>query len=520
MNRTKSEALSQVPLTGSSPGRLLIVDDDLEFLSPLCEFLSAAGYEVTGCASGREALEAMNERNFDLLLTDLMMPEMDGIALLQTAQERDPRLVSIVITGQGSIQTAVDAMKVGAFDYLVKPLELRMLDQVLTRALDIRRIRMENQELREAVEVYRLKQALRQSENFYRSIFENTGTAMMIVEEDTTISLVNTEFERLSGYTKKEVEGKIQWKDVITVGHDDLLRLETFHRQRRADPTSAPKNYEVHLMDRNGEAREILLMVDIIAGTRKSVASLLDITERKKTEEKIHGYQKALRSLALALSLTEERERRSIATDLHDGIGQTLALSKIKLEVLSESLSGDVRAEAVNEIRELIGQSIQYTRSLTSELSPSVLYELGFGAAVETLGEQMQKKHGIHILVKNDEKPKSVDEEVGVILYKAVRELIVNVVKHAHAHRIDIWVQRSNDGVRITLRDDGIGFSVPVNEEYGKSAEFGFGLFNIRERLESIGGGFEIESWPGQGSCVTIMAPFKRQAAGEKAHER
>ena len=145
---------------GPPLGKILVVDDEPELRSVLVESLRRHGYEVTGCGSGRAALAKLNERDFDLLLTDLMMPEMDGITLLKAALEIDPHLVGVVVTGQGTIQTAVDAMQVGAFDYVLKPFRLQNLMPVLTRALNTRQLRLENLQLRETVAIYELTQTI------------------------------------------------------------------------------------------------------------------------------------------------------------------------------------------------------------------------------------------------------------------------------------------------------------------------------------------------------------------------
>ncbi len=123
---------------------------------------------------------------------------------------------------------------------------------------------------------------LKDSESKYRAIFETTGTAMMIIEEDTTISLANTEFEKLSGYSRAEIEGKKKWTGFIF--KDDLERLKEYHRQRRINPDAVPKQYEARLVDRKGNIKDVYASVDIIPGTRRSVASILDMSERKQME--------------------------------------------------------------------------------------------------------------------------------------------------------------------------------------------------------------------------------------------
>lgn len=129
----------------------------------------------------------------------------------------------------------------------------------------------------------RMVESLRQSMAEYRAIFETTGTAMLIIEEDTTISLLNTESEKLHGYSREEIEGKRSWTEFVVP--DDLERMKKSHRLRRSDPSQAPQNYEFRLIDKHGAVKDILLFIDMIPGTRKSVASLLDVTQRKRTEK-------------------------------------------------------------------------------------------------------------------------------------------------------------------------------------------------------------------------------------------
>lgn len=133
-------------------GCLLIVDDEIELKNALCETLADAGYETVGAGNAAEGLKILASRDFDLLLSDLMMPGMDGIQLLRKALEIDPQLVGIIMTGQGSISTAIEAMKVGAFDYLLKPFNLQTMLPILARAMEVRRLRMENVKLRRYVE--------------------------------------------------------------------------------------------------------------------------------------------------------------------------------------------------------------------------------------------------------------------------------------------------------------------------------------------------------------------------------
>jgi signal transduction histidine kinase len=233
-----------------------------------------------------------------------------------------------------------------------------------------------------------------------------------------------------------------------------------------------------------------------------------DITERKRAEKKLFEYQNKLKSLASQLTLTEERERRRFADYLHDHIGQRLFISKLKVEALKKSLYSTDNDKALDEIHEIIHQMIKDTRSLTSDLSPQVLYQLGLEAALECLTEQTSEQYGIMIDFEDDEQEKELEDDLKILLFQAVRELLMNVLKHARAQNAKVSVQRDNTHIKICVEDDGVGFN-PSDRDVSKTANVGFGLFSIGERLDYLGGHFEIKSQPTYGTKATLMAPLK-----------
>ena len=231
-----------------------------------------------------------------------------------------------------------------------------------------------------------------------------------------------------------------------------------------------------------------------------------EIAERKKVDEKIKKYQEELRELALELSLAEEKERREIASNLHDHIGQALAIIKLRLQELQGNAIFCGFEQYITQIRKLLDQTIHYTRNLTFELSPPVLYELGILSAIEWLAEEAPKKYGFTVDVKSDGQAMELSKEAEIILFQAVRELIVNVAKHAGATVVNIIIEKRENSVSVKVEDNGSGFDT-VNQESESIKNCGFGLFSIRERIRHLGGSCNINSIQGKGTGVIILLP-------------
>jgi PAS domain S-box-containing protein len=235
---------------------------------------------------------------------------------------------------------------------------------------------------------------------------------------------------------------------------------------------------------------------------------LLDIDERKKNEQELLGYQQRLRHLSSELLQTEERERRRIATEIHDRIGQTLAVTKIQLGALQAEFNSQDLKKKIEDIRGLLSQTIRDTRTLTFELSPPVLYELGLHAALEWLADTVRKQSGLKVEVAGDGSDQKLDAEKRVLLFRTCRELLFNVVKHAGGKSARVSLQGDGAVIIIKISDDGTGFDPFLLQAGYDPLEHGFGLFSIREQLQHRGGTFDVDSALGRGSTVTIVMPL------------
>ena len=265
----------------------------------------------------------------------------------------------------------------------------------------------------------------------------------------------------------------------------------------RVQAEQALKDSHENLEKRVDERTEMLLQ------TKNKL--VLEVEQRKQYEQELLGLQQRLRELSSRLIQTEARERRRIATEIHDRIGQTLAVIKMQLgAVQAEFDLNDLRGK-VESIRELVSQTIRDVRTLTFELSPPILYELGLRSALDWLAERVRKQSGLAVDVEVVGNDRVLDADSRVFLFRTCSELVVNVVKHADAKRARVNIHINDDLITVRVTDDGVGFDPTLLEIGFDPSERGFGLFSIREQLQYFGGNYSVDSKPNLGSVVTIQ---------------
>ena len=245
----------------------------------------------------------------------------------------------------------------------------------------------------------------------------------------------------------------------------------------------------------------ILAVIGVAVGVHKIEKREVELKTQLRFTEK-------LKSLASELVLLEERERQLIAVQLHDNVAQLLALSRMKLQSLEQSLESDEQKEELNEVCNVLSQSMVQMETLIFDLSNALLHELGLVASLdEWLDDKIVKAHGIKAQLEDDGKAKELDKNTCVLLFRSVKELLMNVVKHAQAKSVRVSIEQVNEEMHVVVADDGIGFEVSnvISSSVGVTA--GFGLFSIRDRMEQFGGRMEIDSDHGRGTRVILVVP-------------
>jgi PAS domain S-box-containing protein len=371
----------------------------------------------------------------------------------------------------------------------------------------------------------RTEMALRESEAKYRGLVEGSKQPIVIIDRNGVFHFASARAAMDFGIPSSEIAGRTMHELFPSDYADSQMKLlrqavdsrELFVVERPSIVGGRRHWYEVRMQPiagPDGELDRVILVAN-------------DITERKEGEERILSYQSRLRSLTSELALAEQRERRRIAGEIHDRVGQALAISKIKLGILGQTAAAIPRhpqiAERIEEVAGLIDRVIQDTRSLTFELSPPVLYELGFEPAVEWLLERFNGQNGIPARYRDDGREKPIGDDMRIVLFQAVQEILLNIVKHAQAREVEVSVRRADEteAVIVEIHDDGVGFDPATHShphDRPGSCPGGFGLFSIRERLGHLGGSVEIDSTPGIGTRIVLRAPLR--TGGAAAEER
>ena len=483
--------------------RILLVEDDPESCEAMQRGLERRGITVTPAKDGEQALSLFSTTpdSFDAVVSDIRLGGVDGVELLRRIRQTHPDLPVILITGYDPLDSAIEAVRLGAQDYILKPLDkIEDLMVPLNRAVQNHRTLIENRAL---------NARLVESEKRFREFFESEPEYCYMVSPEGLILNLNRAALQALGYAKSELTGQPIKAIYAPECHSKAMAAFAIWKE-----TGEVRDEELTILAKDGSRRVVLLNSSAVRDDHEtilhSVSIQCDITERKKAEAERLVYQEKLRQLALDLTLSEEKQRRRIAVDLHDSLGVDVCRGKIDLQKILDAgidLDADLRAK-LEGVLALLSSAMDEVRSLTFDLFPPTLYAVGLIPALEDLADRVTGQWGVHVTVQADEGIDPLHKDDRILLYRAARELLENVGKHAHASRGLLRLSVADSRVELKVEDNGKGFDVSASP--GK----GIGLLSLKERLFSLGGEFGVESTIGKGTIVRIKMPVRKEGEG------
>jgi len=320
---------------------------------------------------------------------------------------------------------------------------------------------------------------------------------------DGYLEQVNPAWVRVLGWSRDDIMGR----PVLSFVHPDdgAAVAAAFARLAEGEPVDG---LECRFLCRDGSHRWLSWNSFPYADRRRIFSVVRDITAAKRAERQLLENQERLRALSNQLALVEDRERRQLAEAIHDGLAQQLFGLRAQVTLLKYPHRIEDPAGLAQQIIGILDETITQARSLTFELFPPVLYEVGLAAALEWLGRTYEQRTGIRCEVDSDVDEPVLPEDLRMMGYQSVRELLANVRKHAAAESVRVALRLPPGEVLLTVEDDGQGFDpAGLEDVLPTPAGGGFGLFSLRERLRSVGGSVTVKSAPGEGCRVEIRFP-------------
>jgi len=347
---------------------------------------------------------------------------------------------------------------------------------------------------------------LRESEEKYRVLFENSSDGIFMTSREGSILEANAAMEGLFGYTREELREDMNAEDLYA-DPQDRLRF-----RRRIERKGSVRNYETEFRRKDGSlihclySGSVWLLEDGSIGGYQGI--IHDITERKRAEDALQGSESRLRELSVRLLEAQERERKLIANELHDSVGANLSAIKYGLDrKLNEMGEGPAPAGlALEQLVDMVQRTIEETRRISTNLRPAMLDDLGLLSTLNWYCREFQELHpGIRVEKEVGVTESEVPEPLKIVIFRVVQEAFNNVAKHSGADRVRLSISRSDRSIGLEIEDNGRGFNPGGGGP--KPDVSGMGLSSMRERSELAGGVFSIHSGGERGALIRAGWP-------------
>ncbi len=484
---------------------VLIVDDTLENLILVKTILRRFEVNVIEANSGLDALERITGLHDELALAiiDVMMPGMDGYELaLKINKERkgNPVPVIFVTAFNHSELEVFKGYDSGAVDYLFKPVNVHVLQKKISIFLDLfnhkQTIRWHAQMVEKFAEnLIETNTALKKSEEKYRSYIDSAPDGVFIADETGRYIEVNEAACRLTGYSKEELLkmsiSEILSPESVNEGIESFMRLAV----------KGESKDELMYRHKNGTSRWWSVEAVKLSGSR-FLGFAKDVTEKKKAEQDLENSLEELRRLTQYIEKVRDEERLTISRELHDDLGQALTAVKIDLGLIKRSMKEKRVIKKIDEVTNLVGETIKTVQRLTSNLRPQILDDLGLMTAIEWYSGEFAQRTGIGMYL-NIDSVLAISAEASHVIFRIMQESLTNIARHSKATTVEIGLYKTDDIVTLSISDNGIGITDSQLE-----SKKSFGIINMRERTASLGGTFHIKAGKDCGTEVILQLPY------------
>jgi PAS domain S-box-containing protein len=351
----------------------------------------------------------------------------------------------------------------------------------------------------------RAENALRESEERYRELFENSKDAIYVHDMSGRYTSVNRAAERLSGYTREELIGR-HFSDVVTPEYARQVREQLCRRLEESGETT----YEVELITKQGQRLPVEVSSRLIVENGLPIGvqgCMRDISERKRA-------QQASRTYSRQLIEAQEAERRRLSLELHDQLGQILTAVKMNLHALRNNCTSADVVRSIEDNLRVIDEAVDQVRDLSVDLRPLLLDDFGLIVALRWYLDRQAKNSGVNVefvslsLSEDDRLPAPLE----TACFRIVQEGVTNIVRHAHATRISVRLERTGTDLMLVIGDDGTGFDVKAVRSNGSGAAT-LGLRGMEERAQALAGTLTIDSAPGLGTQICVSFPLANEKA-------
>ncbi len=348
------------------------------------------------------------------------------------------------------------------------------------------------------------------ADEMYRLLTDNSNDLICLLESDSTFKYISPSVKSLLGYEQSEFLGK----KVFSVVHpDDIFPLRDAMHQKLFSSLSN-KTYDFRIRHKEGYYIWLeFLSTPVFEDNKISyfVTSARDITQSVLAKQEIQEYQTSLQKMTVEMTLIEEKQKKQIASNIHDHLSQSLVISKMKINDLKKNSALKVIDEDLRFIENHISEALENSRKITYELSPPVLYQLGIIEALNWLFEDIEITHKIECKINSNVSKINLNDVKSILLYRCIQELVKNAIKYANASLLTLELDKNELGVNLLLTDNGDGFDTSVLNNYQNNFGSGFGLFAVQERIRNIQGEITITSKINLGTSVKIFIPLSKR---------